>query len=43
MVRGYGPCNKDRMKVRRQAQEEGKWVVEAGLAYDAKQKLKKAA
>lgn len=43
VVRGYGPCNKDRMKVRRQAQEEGKWVVEAGLAYDAKQKLKKAA
>lgn len=43
VVRGYGPCNKDRMKVRRQAQEEGQWVVDAGLAYDAKQKQKKAA
>ncbi|WP_367111606.1 1,2-phenylacetyl-CoA epoxidase subunit PaaA [uncultured Psychrobacter sp.] len=43
VVRGYGPCNKDRMNTRRQAQEEGKWVVEAGLAYDAKQRVKKAA
>lgn len=43
VVRGYGPCNQDRMKVRRQAQEKGQWVVDAGLAYDAKQKLKKAA
>lgn len=42
VVRGYGPCNQDRMKVRRQAQEEGKWVVDAGLAYDSKQKLKDA-
>lgn len=43
VVSGYGPCNKDRMNARRQAQESGKWVVEAGLAYDAKQEVKKAA
>jgi ring-1,2-phenylacetyl-CoA epoxidase subunit PaaA len=43
VVSGYGPCNKDRMDARRQAQEDGKWVVEAGLAYDSKQEVKKAA
>lgn len=43
VVSGYGLCNKERMNVRRQAQEDGKWVVDAGLAYDAKQKVKKAA
>lgn len=43
VVSGYGPCNKDRMDARRRAQEDGKWVVEAGLAYNAKQKVKKAA
>ncbi len=43
VVSGYGPCNKERMDARRQAQEDGEWVVEAGLAYNAKQSIKKAA
>lgn len=43
VVSGYGPCNKERMDARRQAQEEGKWIVEAAMAYDNKQSLKEAA
>ncbi|WP_350560128.1 1,2-phenylacetyl-CoA epoxidase subunit PaaA [Psychrobacter sp. CAL346-MNA-CIBAN-0220] len=43
VVSGYGPCNKERMDARRQAQEEGKWVVEAGLAYHAKKSMNEAA
>ncbi|SNT70604.1 1,2-phenylacetyl-CoA epoxidase subunit PaaA [Psychrobacter sp. LV10R520-6] len=43
VVSGYGPCNKERMDARRQAQEDGKWIVEAAMAYENKQSVKKAA
>jgi ring-1,2-phenylacetyl-CoA epoxidase subunit PaaA len=36
VVRGDGPCNRQRMAHRRRAQEEGAWVREAAAAYAAK-------
>lgn len=36
VVKGNGPCNKQRLEARRKAHEEGKWVREAALAYSAK-------
>lgn len=37
VIAGDGPCNRERMAARRQAQEDGAWVREAALAYAAKQ------
>lgn len=37
VVKGFGPCNKDRIKARRKAHEDGAWVREAALAYAEKQ------
>ena len=42
VVKGNGPCNKDRIDTRRKAKEEGMWVREAANAYAAKRKAKKA-
>ena len=36
VVRGNGPCNRERMKARRKAHEEGAWVREAAMAYARK-------
>jgi len=36
VIRGNGPCNKDRLEMRRQAQEDGAWVREAARAHAAK-------
>ena len=36
VVKGNGPCNRDRMRARIKAWEEGAWVREAALAYAAK-------
>ena len=36
VVKGNGPCNKQRLEARRKAHEEGKWVREAAMAYAAK-------
>ncbi|MCB0777422.1 MAG: phenylacetate-CoA oxygenase subunit PaaI, partial [Chitinophagaceae bacterium] len=36
VVKGNGPCNKQRLDARRKAHDEGKWVREAALAYAAK-------
>ncbi|TPE44263.1 1,2-phenylacetyl-CoA epoxidase subunit PaaA [Pontibacter mangrovi] len=36
VVKGNGPCNKDRLKARNKAQEEGAWVREAAMAYAEK-------
>jgi ring-1,2-phenylacetyl-CoA epoxidase subunit PaaA len=36
VVRGDGPCNRDRLAHRVAAHEEGRWVREAALAYAAK-------
>ena len=37
VVKGHGPCNKERMEARIQAHEEGRWVREALSAYGKKQ------
>ncbi len=36
VVKGNGPCNKQRLAARRKAHEEGRWVREAALAYAEK-------
>ncbi len=38
VVKGNGPCNRDRMKARRRAHENGLWVREAAAAHAAKRK-----
>ena len=40
VIKGNGPCNAERLKARRDAHENGRWVREAALAYAAKQKAK---
>ncbi len=36
VLAGDGPCNRQRMKVRRQVEEDGAWVREAAMAHAAK-------
>jgi ring-1,2-phenylacetyl-CoA epoxidase subunit PaaA len=36
VVKGNGPCNRERLDARRSAHEEGRWVREAAEAYAAK-------
>ncbi|HEU4598294.1 MAG TPA: 1,2-phenylacetyl-CoA epoxidase subunit PaaA, partial [Solirubrobacterales bacterium] len=43
VVKGNGPCNRQRMEHRRRSHEEGAWVREAAAAYAAKQALEAAA
>lgn len=38
VVKGNGPCNKQRMKARVDAHENGKWVREASMAYAQKRR-----
>jgi ring-1,2-phenylacetyl-CoA epoxidase subunit PaaA len=38
VVKGNGPCNKQRLDARRNAWNEGKWVRDAAMAYAAKRK-----
>mgnify|MGYP006220754745 CR=1 FL=1 len=40
VVKGNGPCNKQRLDARRKAWDEGAWVREAAAAYAEKRKLK---
>lgn len=42
VVKGNGPCNKDRIDTRRKAKEEGAWVREAANAFAEKRKKKLA-
>ncbi|MCR9252516.1 MAG: 1,2-phenylacetyl-CoA epoxidase subunit A [bacterium] len=45
VVKGHGPCNKERLHARKSAYEKGKWVRDAAVAYadkKAKQTLKEA-
>lgn len=37
VISGFGPCNHQRIEQRRQARDEGKWVVDAAEAYAQKQ------
>ncbi len=43
VVKGNGPCNKQRLDARRKAWEEGKWVREAAAAYAEKRKSRQKA
>lgn len=43
VVKGNGPCNKQRVKARRDAYEEGRWVREAASAYAEKRRKRKEA
>jgi ring-1,2-phenylacetyl-CoA epoxidase subunit PaaA len=40
VIKGNGPCNKQRMDHRRRAHEDGAWVREAASAYAAKQRAR---
>jgi len=41
-IKGNGPCNKERVRARREAKEKGAWVREAAMAHAEKRKLKRA-
>jgi ring-1,2-phenylacetyl-CoA epoxidase subunit PaaA len=43
VVKGDGPCNRQRMEHRRAAHEDGAWVREAAAAYAAKQRQRQRA
>ena len=43
VVKGNGPCNRERMQARIKAHEEGAWVREAAAAYAKKRAQRKAA
>ncbi len=36
VIKGHGPCNRERIEVRRKAWDDGAWVREAALAHAAK-------
>jgi len=38
VIKGNGPCNKERLEARNKAHEEGRWVREAAMAYAEKKK-----
>jgi len=40
VVKGNGPCNKERLEARKRAWDEGAWVREAASAYAEKRKTK---
>lgn len=40
VVKGNGPCNRQRLEARNKAHEEGKWVRKAALAYAKKQQAR---
>jgi ring-1,2-phenylacetyl-CoA epoxidase subunit PaaA len=42
VVQGNGPCNKLRVKARKEAWDNGKWVREAATAYAAKREQRKS-
>ncbi len=43
VVKGNGPCNKERLETRRKAWEDGAWVREAAVAHAQKRKERAAA
>lgn len=43
VLKGNGPCNRERIATRKKAIEEGAWVREAAVAYAEKQKQRAAA
>ncbi|MEZ4953555.1 MAG: 1,2-phenylacetyl-CoA epoxidase subunit PaaA [Saprospiraceae bacterium] len=43
VVKGHGPCNKERMDARRKAWSEGEWVRDAAVAYAEKKEKRQMA
>ena len=43
ILKGNGPCNRERIETRRDAHDNGAWVREAAVAYAAKQSSRSAA
>ena len=43
VLRGNGPCNRERLAARQDAHEDGRWVREAASAYAAKRRLQRDA
>ena len=43
VVKGNGPCNRERIQARRDAHENGQWVRDAAAAYAAKQRAEEPA
>jgi ring-1,2-phenylacetyl-CoA epoxidase subunit PaaA len=43
VLKGHGPCNRERLAARRRADEEGRWVRDAALAHAAKQQSQRGA
>ncbi|MDZ7809334.1 MAG: hypothetical protein U5L11_03275 [Arhodomonas sp.] len=43
MVKGNGPCNRERLEARRSAYEDGAWVREAAQAHAEKRARRAAA
>ena len=43
VLSGKGPCNRERLKARRDAHDEGAWVREAALAHAAKRRARQKA
>ncbi len=41
VVKGNGPCNRERLEARRSAHERGQWVRDAAMAYAEKQQHRK--
>lgn len=41
VVKGNGPCNRERLQARRKAHEEGAWVRDAAMAYAEKRRQRK--
>jgi ring-1,2-phenylacetyl-CoA epoxidase subunit PaaA len=42
VLRGHGPCNRDRIRTRTKAWEDGEWVREAAVAH-ARKRAERAA
>ncbi len=40
VLKGNGPCNRERLEARRRAHEDGRWVREAAMAYAEKQRMR---
>ena len=43
VIKGHGPCNRERLAARKKAHEEGAWVRDGLVAYAEKQAQRKAA
>jgi ring-1,2-phenylacetyl-CoA epoxidase subunit PaaA len=42
VLKGHGPCNRERLDARRRAHEDGAWVREAAAEYARKQQLRES-